>query len=183
MRPAAGARQSFGLNLLAEHAFAGTLPTKSDGRIDPSDNSHLTRTDSSPAHSFVNGIGVAASALGRAVRPARAAEVLTWIACVDNSKKRLAAHAAVKMMDRYVHPRVHNGPSSFIRPGSAQDNSKMSSTPRAPCSLRAAGRPPSAKTPSGAGPADAPGRSVNGTTVTEPPPASDVSARPPRARR
>ena len=42
------ARQSFELNMLAERAFSGTLLTKSDGRLDSSDNSHLTRTDSSP---------------------------------------------------------------------------------------------------------------------------------------
>jgi hypothetical protein len=42
------ARQSFELNMLAERAFSGTLLATSDGRLDSSDNSHLTRTDSSP---------------------------------------------------------------------------------------------------------------------------------------
>jgi hypothetical protein len=42
------ARQSFELNMLAERAFSGTLLAKSDGRLDSSDNSRLTRTDSSP---------------------------------------------------------------------------------------------------------------------------------------
>ena len=42
------ARQSFELNLLAERAFAGSLLTKSDGRMDSADNSRLSRTDSSP---------------------------------------------------------------------------------------------------------------------------------------
>ena len=42
------ARQSFELNMLAERAFSGTLLAKSDGRLDSSDNSLLTRTDSSP---------------------------------------------------------------------------------------------------------------------------------------
>jgi hypothetical protein len=42
------ARQSFELNLLAERAFSGTLLATSDGRLDSSDNSRLSRTDSSP---------------------------------------------------------------------------------------------------------------------------------------
>jgi hypothetical protein len=42
------ARQSFELNLLAERAFSGTLLSASDGRLDSSDTSRLTRTDSSP---------------------------------------------------------------------------------------------------------------------------------------
>ena len=41
------ARQSFELNLLAERAFSGTLLATSDGRLDSSDNSRLSR-DSSP---------------------------------------------------------------------------------------------------------------------------------------
>ena len=42
------ARQSFELNLLAERAISGTRLATSDGRLDPSDNNRLTRTDSSP---------------------------------------------------------------------------------------------------------------------------------------
>ena len=42
------ARQSYELNLLAERAFAGSLLTKSDGRMDAADNSRRSRTDSSP---------------------------------------------------------------------------------------------------------------------------------------
>lgn len=42
------ARQSFELNMLAERAFSGTMLATSDGRLDSSDNSRLTRTDSSP---------------------------------------------------------------------------------------------------------------------------------------
>ena len=42
------ARQSFELNLLAERAFSGTLLATSDGRLDSSDSSRLSRTDSSP---------------------------------------------------------------------------------------------------------------------------------------
>ena len=41
------ARQSFELNLLAERAFSGTLLATSDGRLDSSDSSRLSR-DSSP---------------------------------------------------------------------------------------------------------------------------------------
>ena len=42
------ARQSFELNLVAERAFSGTLLATSDGRLDSSDSSRLSRTDSSP---------------------------------------------------------------------------------------------------------------------------------------
>jgi hypothetical protein len=42
------ARQSFELNPLAERAFSGTLLAKSDGLLDSSDTSRLTRSDSSP---------------------------------------------------------------------------------------------------------------------------------------
>jgi hypothetical protein len=40
------ARQSFELNVLAERVFAGSLLTKSDGRMDTDTSRGLTRTDS-----------------------------------------------------------------------------------------------------------------------------------------